>query len=275
MHRSAVAAHWSAYSQIIVSGEYPRACYARVVDPDPDGVVALQYWFCYYYDDWANDHEGDWESLVILARDGQPFAAAASAHEAGEYRVWRDVETWQGRPVLYVAAGSHALYFTPGVRTTQREVLGLEVSSLDATLLGHSEMSYMDFAPPSASEAYTLRDIKVILIPDPDHETGLWEHVQHDGLCEQPCIYDPAWLNYAGAWGGRAFMGGGSSGPSGPAYAGLRWNDPRLWAEVVCKGFTGQAIPVERLRQSPLTTAGDVEVATRAMEESLRRSRVR
>jgi hypothetical protein len=28
--------------------------------------VALQYWFCYYFDDWANIHEGDWESITIF-----------------------------------------------------------------------------------------------------------------------------------------------------------------------------------------------------------------
>jgi hypothetical protein len=241
-------------------------------------VVTLQYWFCYYYNDWANRHEGDWESMVVLTRDGQPFAAAAAAHEAGEYREWRDIETWQGRPVIYIAAGSHASYFTPGVRTTQRDVLGLEFSSLDATLLGRSELNYMDFAPAPGGEAQAVRDIRVVLIPDPDPETGLWHHVPHDGPCEQPCAYDPAWLNYAGTWGGRAFTGSGSSGPSGPAHAGLRWKDPRLWAEVVCKGFTGQAArPETPERPAVATRRDDAHPAMRQVEEEVRvrRSRVR
>lgn len=30
-------------------------------------IVAIQYWFFYPYDDWANDHEGDWEHINVIA----------------------------------------------------------------------------------------------------------------------------------------------------------------------------------------------------------------
>jgi len=93
--------------------------------------IALQYWIPYYYDDWANRHEGDWESITLLvdlspAVIGQAqelgeeelLASAAvrdvgyASHEDGYRRAWDDVQkTAEGRPIVYVARGSSASYF--------------------------------------------------------------------------------------------------------------------------------------------------------------------
>ncbi len=93
--------------------------------------VALQYWCQYYYDDWANRHEGDWEGLSILLEvDARlieqdrpleadellsgvmPQDAGYAAHEDGYRRHWDDVQkTREGRPIVYVARGSSASYF--------------------------------------------------------------------------------------------------------------------------------------------------------------------
>ncbi len=237
IHRSDREKHWSAYGRIIAERDFPRTCYARVLDADPDGTTTIQYWLCFYYDDWANAHEGDWESVVIFIRNGEPVRAAASSHEAGELRDWKDVETRDGRPVVYVSAGSHALYLTAGAHETRRDVLGLSVSSRDATLVGQSELDFIDFTPVESEESEVVDDATVVLIPDPDRESGLWSHTDHEVECETPCLYDLAWLNYPGTWGGRAFLNGGASAPVGPAFAGLRWDDPRMWSEVVCRRY--------------------------------------
>ncbi|GIV81443.1 MAG: hypothetical protein KatS3mg051_0797 [Anaerolineae bacterium] len=93
--------------------------------------VALQYWFHYYYDDWANRHEGDWETITILLELGEQVFAEArqldetalltgvqvldvgyATHEDGYRRLWADVQkTTAGRPLVYVARGSSASYF--------------------------------------------------------------------------------------------------------------------------------------------------------------------
>ena len=93
--------------------------------------VALQYWFQYVYDDWANRHEGDWESITLLltlspeiviqdrALNRAELLAGTtiqdvgySSHEDGYRRRWKDVQkTRQGRPIVYVARGSQASYF--------------------------------------------------------------------------------------------------------------------------------------------------------------------
>jgi len=93
--------------------------------------IALQYWFHYYYDDWANRHEGDWESMTVLLelsdetiRRNQELSSVEllkdvkmqdvgySVHEDGYRRLWQDVQkTTDDRPIVYVARGSSASYF--------------------------------------------------------------------------------------------------------------------------------------------------------------------
>lgn len=93
--------------------------------------VALQYWFHYYYDDWANRHEGDWESITVLLEidpaliqqdrelDEKELLTGVqgrdvgyASHEDGYRRLWEDVQkTGEGRPIVYIARGSSASYF--------------------------------------------------------------------------------------------------------------------------------------------------------------------
>lgn len=234
LHRSDRAAHWTAYSRILCEGDYPRTYYTRVVGPYEDGVILVQYWFGYYYDDWANEHEGDWEMVCVLTANGAPVGVAASQHEGGEYREWDRVELRGGRPALYVAAGSHAIYFETGTHLTSREVFGLKIGAEDAPVMGGSVLQYVDFTPREG-EAEVLDDARVSLIPEPDQETGLWGHSEHGGECSGHCEHNFEWLNFPGRWGATAFLQGSASGPMGPAFAGLRWDAPRMWVDVVCR----------------------------------------
>src|SRR5688572_29929382 len=57
-------------------------------------------------------HAGDWELIQI--REG--VEAVYSQHSGAERCPWSAVELRDGRPVVYLANGSHAAYFRPGVR---------------------------------------------------------------------------------------------------------------------------------------------------------------
>jgi len=231
IHRTDRESHWKAYSKIISDRDYPVVYYARVLGPDLEGVTIVQYWLCYYYDDWANQHEGDWETVSILLREGQPVGVACSQHEAGEYREWSQVERRGERPVLYVAAGSHAMYFEPGARFTERKVGGFTVTSLDAAIIGADVLDYLDITPSRTDQASVIDNSEVRLIPDPDPNTGLWGHLSHADNCRGDCEQNYEWLNFHGHWGVSAFAKSGASGPYGPAYSGLRWDNPRMWSE--------------------------------------------
>jgi len=112
------AAAWSGH-------EAPGTVYGRVVRLASRTV--LQYWF-FYYDDFYpynplvpdfiwQAHEGDWEVVnVVLSRaDDEPLEVGYSQHCLGRTRAWSETRRWRGHhPVVFVALGSHANYFSTG-----------------------------------------------------------------------------------------------------------------------------------------------------------------
>ncbi len=124
-----------------VRGRDYRAQYVRLRTARPDlnnrvygravevnGRLWLQYWMWYFYNDYQlalgfGTHEGDWESIQLrMAPDGGvPDVAVYAQHRHGEKRDWEGVEKLPGgeTPVVYVARGSHAAYFEPGLHQTE------------------------------------------------------------------------------------------------------------------------------------------------------------
>jgi hypothetical protein len=112
------------YEQLFDQWRTEPVIYARVFnDPDEPDTLVLQYWFFYLYNDWNDRHEGDWEMIQMFfdAPDAQsalgtaPRLVAFAQHEGAELSDWADdvLEVADGtRPVVYVAAGSHASYFS-------------------------------------------------------------------------------------------------------------------------------------------------------------------
>jgi hypothetical protein len=93
--------------------------------PDRDGRLWLQYWLWYFYNDYrltadVGLHEGDWEMVQFrLGGDGTPDYAIYNQHSKAQRRSWDQVETVDGRPLVYVARGSHASYFEAGLHRTE------------------------------------------------------------------------------------------------------------------------------------------------------------
>jgi hypothetical protein len=89
-----------------------------------DGRIWLSYWFFYAYNDYtligpfigAGRHEGDWEMVQLrLAEDATtPDLALYTQHSHVAARDWDQVERQGAHPVIYVARGCHASYFSPG-----------------------------------------------------------------------------------------------------------------------------------------------------------------
>jgi hypothetical protein len=116
-------------------GDLP--CYAAAAADEPgasiygrvvrDGKrIVLQYWV-FFYDNlyrypflplgaiWQS-HEGDWEVVnVVLSNAKRPLVVGLSQHCNGETRPWSQTELRDGHPTVYVALGSHANYFEPGL----------------------------------------------------------------------------------------------------------------------------------------------------------------
>jgi hypothetical protein len=112
------------------------ACYAAAAGGGPgvygrvareDDRIVLQYWYFYYDDVYSyryppsdfvwQAHEGDWEVVnVVLSGDEDPLFVGYSQHCSGERRSWIDTTRLdETHPLVHVAIGSHANYFTAGV----------------------------------------------------------------------------------------------------------------------------------------------------------------
>jgi hypothetical protein len=188
--------------------------YARVVtDPARQGQIALQYWFFYVFNDWNNNHEGDWEmiQLVFDAPDAEaalatpPSVVGYSQHTGGERASWGSgkLELVDGtHPVVYPAEGSHANFFGSALYLGRSAETGV---GCDDTNGPHDEIR------PRVAIVPTERDAYLDKFP---------------------------WLGFQGHWGERheAFF----NGPTGPNMK-TQWTAPVRWGE---EGWRDDAVTV-------------------------------
>jgi hypothetical protein len=153
----------------------------------------LQYWLLFASNDQdrgvlrTGRHEGDWEVVQYRLRRGRLVRAVYSQHAGAESCGMSQVRSSRDRPVVFLARGSHAAYFRPGVR--------------DRTW------------------------------PDPNDEAD------GRGLRIRPPMVRvsqdaPPWMRYPGPWGSSraAWVPGEMDSPPGPAFQGVKWDDPAAWA---------------------------------------------
>ena len=84
---------------------------------DGGGLSWHQYWLWYLYNPKriivTGEHEGDWEFVQVAYAGDTPVCVTCSQHRSGGGRMWWDVKRKDDRPLIYVALGSHANYFSP------------------------------------------------------------------------------------------------------------------------------------------------------------------
>jgi hypothetical protein len=187
---------------------FPNIAYARVVEQDD--TVIVQYWMFYYFNNWNNKHEADWE-LVQLTFDAssaqralqeQPETISLSQHSTGETAKWTDAKVHHegDRPLIFVAAGSHANYFAPRVYMGLGE--GGEGVGCD-----------------DASASIERTPLNAVLLPKTVTSAN-----------------DPfAWLTFKGYWGEQA--GPEYDGASNPVTK-QNWLKPLAWENRLREGST-------------------------------------
>jgi len=188
-----------------------------------NGETILEYWFFYYDDVYsytypASDlfwqaHEGDWEeAMVVLSGDGQPVSVGYSQHCLGQTRAWADTPQFADtHPIVHVAVGSHANYFTAGTHAINTACIP---AAAIAILRAHGLPLPVDYAfegptvgPPGSGGA---------VMPI--------QQIDDNG---------PGWVQFPGYWGeaqyfhapapiGTVTLG---NSPLGPAFH-PEWNDP-------------------------------------------------
>jgi hypothetical protein len=109
------------------------------------GLVWSQFWLWFVYNPWSiagvGRHEGDWELVQIGSSGTVPILVSAGQHrEGGKREFWACELTSDRRPVIYVARGSHAMYFAPGVQ-------GGGIDRCDGNGRRLEDMQWRDFGP--------------------------------------------------------------------------------------------------------------------------------
>lgn len=183
----------------------PITVYAHVATETPayPGRLALQYWFYYPFNDFNNKHESDWERVQLefdapdaaSALDTEPTRAVYSQHEGAERAAWDDdklIRVDDTHAVVYVAAGSHASHFQPGLYLLRSRTQG--------------------FGCDTALEPTTAHDPVVETIPS----------------SRRLALRAFPWIGYEGAWGERQSVSfyDGATGPN----AHDQWRKPFTWS---------------------------------------------
>jgi hypothetical protein len=208
------------YAAAWASGSGGSAVYGRVARLP--GAIVLQYWYFYYHNAYTyllppsnfiwQAHEGDFEVVnVVLTPDAVPVEAAYSQHCLGERRPWAHVQRLHGtHPVVYVAHGSHANYFEPGVHPFDARCLPDEVRAY-FQLIGLPLPA--DYAAAGDVEGPPRSCGRVTTIRNADEDAKRW-------------------LAFPGFWGETQYFSGPVVGtvpfgtaPPGPAYQST-WYDP-------------------------------------------------
>jgi hypothetical protein len=73
-------------------------------------VVAIQYWFFYPFNDWANDHEGDWEHINVIVCSQFIEQAYIDKIQFYFHEVWKEWEPTD----LEITDGTHVKVYVGG-----------------------------------------------------------------------------------------------------------------------------------------------------------------
>jgi hypothetical protein len=201
--RGDTCAYARAFERLRAEGRAPTVTYVHLAREQGHPGFALQYWFYWYFNQSGERHEGDWEGMQIVfgaetpkqALEEDPGEVVLFQHGGGE-RAGRDggkLGKVGTHPVVYAAAGSHALFYGSNVYVENGERgSGLTCDNTTEPL-------------------ETLKPHPILL---PAAVTGSGPF---------------AWLDYHGHWGQREQ--GSDSGPTGPQTSPA-WREPFTWMEA-------------------------------------------
>lgn len=203
-------------------GGYSPAPAILVMVDKGDGILDA-FWFYFYsynlgttvFNIRFGNHVGDWEHSLIRFQHGVPKAVFFSAHSGGLAYAYKAVEKGkgkgrEGRPVLYSALGSHAMYASPG---SQPYVLpfGLLADLTDKGPLWDPSLNYL---------AYHLKtpithNADAHSISASGSRNSWWESHDEDPSVQsvteslQPAACNPeaplSWWWYNGHWGDKFY----------------------------------------------------------------------
>ena len=187
---------------------FPNTVYARVFTrdaADDHGSVIIKY-FCFYpYNDFTNDHEGDWAKINVKVTSRNPqeaevygvdfkFHGNSLVYDRDEITTNPSMVNFRNyisivgnaNPVIYVGAGSHANLPRPGIYTRPG---GAE------NLTPHGIVLHPTISRPiqNIAESY-----KLVMLPDPFSNVNNSGQALVDNMGLEP---EMSWLGADLLWG--------------------------------------------------------------------------
>lgn len=177
------------------TGVEPSTITHIVVD-EANHKVVVEYWFWYWFNEWNDNHESDWEMIMVVFDAGsveealqvEPEYTGYAQHTGGELAAWNDSQLQKEgtHPLVFPSVGSHSTHYSRDL--------------------------YIGWAPSRGIGCDDARDNSIrtpltpILVDDDPDPTGA-----------------QAWALFPGLWGQRAPVP--SSGPNAPLVH-QQWTDP-------------------------------------------------
>ncbi len=259
--------------------------YERTIDKYKakyDPITVIQYKYFYPYNDWWNNHEGDWQGIDVVVSSRDPATAEFLGVEYRFHGAWlsyykdygdkpgitnrvvfdpeRAVRLIDTHPVAYIGAGSHAAYpiggeielhFTDtggnaGTEGASGTVGGDEgvrgEVGGDREYMSHTGLVLSTLADGSHSDLW--ESYNLVLLPDPDPT-----NTNNMGLTP-----DMSWLGARILWGTPVVHGpGGNKSPKGPYNRNYGPNSKsRGWGDL--KLFTAKTLYGDTFHHSDLET---------------------
>jgi hypothetical protein len=195
------ARDWQAIER---GGAAPPVTYAHIAREEGEEGLVVQYWFFWYFNQFNDQHEGDWEGMQIAFEEASTPAEALEEgaeriavfqHAGGQLADWGSDEVEkrdETHPIVYPAAGSHATFFEPAIFVENGQ--GGAGLGCDNTTEPHRELTPQPVRIPT----------------DP------------------PAGSKDVWLTYEGHWGQRE--PGSNTGPRGPNTK-RQWTKPFTWMD--------------------------------------------
>ena len=219
---------WEPSEYVVYGREY------HPTDPPYNDRIYLQYWFFYIYNDWWNNHEGDWEMITVeLDKDGNPLRVGYSQHHGGEIEPVGVVRSWselmkmgaieKNHPVVYVAEGSHASYPNPGV--TKIIVPNIPPWYNDE----HNGDGHV-LVPPNYELPPNHEMLHIYPYQLPNMEEGNhWKWINIEQLRWGKCD----WFLKQEEYPKEKWNPFGNDGPPSPVAQGDKWENPGAWLDSI------------------------------------------
>ena len=221
--------------------DFPHTAYVHIFDEG--GQVVIQYYYFYPFNDFQNDHEGDWPHVNVRVTSYDPEVAEAELvgidykfHGKGMNYTIIGERTFNPQtqfapaeggthPVVYVGAGSHGSFPTGGNYTSAAKFGVDEDLTTDGIVLSTN----VEDTNGDVVQSYDL-----IFLPNPD-----------PGQPNKGLSPEMSWLGTEAVWGTVTVPGQvGNTAAAGPFHSG--------WDSWGASGYDKDNVPYTEFQQFPI-----------------------